>query len=263
MVFFAISCSILVSDKIIVFVFALLCSTKMNCGCLNFLSWAKKYNFAQPITKHPVPLFYQQYINETTSLAVWQITETEDFFLAAVPLSREITHPHKRLQHLAGRYLLQHLFPAFPIHLIQIASTRKPYLEGDSHHFSISHCGDFVAAIVSTTNRVGIDIEMPVEKIGRIVHKFLKPSEQQLLENLPLPNVLQSLTIAWSAKEAMFKWYGLGKVDFKEHMHLDHIIYGDQSGTIEAAFLKDESIPLQLSYHFFDGLVLSWLHTGG
>ena len=66
-----------------------------------------------------MPLFYQQDINETTRLGVWQITEDESFFLEKVPLSREITHPHKRLQHLAGRYLLQSLFPDFPYELIQ------------------------------------------------------------------------------------------------------------------------------------------------
>jgi len=61
-----------------------------------------------------VPLFYQHTINATTKLGIWQIEEEESFFLAKVPLQRNITHPHKRLQHLAGRYLLQYLFPDFP-----------------------------------------------------------------------------------------------------------------------------------------------------
>ena len=61
-----------------------------------------------------MPLFYQQDINEFTRLAVWQIAEEEDFFLQQVPLQREITHPHKRLQQLAGRLLLKEMFPDFP-----------------------------------------------------------------------------------------------------------------------------------------------------
>ena len=59
-------------------------------------------------------LFYQHNINETTKLAIWKIEEEAYFFLEQVPLQREITHPHKRLQHLAGRYLLRFLFPDFP-----------------------------------------------------------------------------------------------------------------------------------------------------
>ena len=51
-----------------------------------------------------MPLVYQQNINESTRLGLWHIAEKEDFFLNQVPLKKEITHPHKRLQHLAGRF---------------------------------------------------------------------------------------------------------------------------------------------------------------
>jgi len=120
-----------------------------------------------------MPLVYQQNINSSTKLGIWHIIEEESFFLAEVPLQREITHPHKRLQHLAGRMLLRTLFPDFPYDLIRIADTRKPYLENESYHFSISHCGDYAAVIVSKDHRVGIDIERINEKVERIQHKFL------------------------------------------------------------------------------------------
>ena len=53
-----------------------------------------------------MPLVYQQNINAVTKIGVWHIAEAEDFF-ATVPLQKEITHWHKRLQHLAGRFLLK------------------------------------------------------------------------------------------------------------------------------------------------------------
>src|SRR6185295_7289176 len=106
-----------------------------------------------------------------------KIEETEDFFKNNVPLHRDVTHPRKRLQHLAGRFLLQFLSPAFPYELIRIADTRKPFLPGEQYHFSISHCGDYAAAIVSSEWRVGIDIEIPVEKLQRIRDKFLSIEE--------------------------------------------------------------------------------------
>ena len=71
-----------------------------------------------------MPLFYQHNINENTKLGIWKIEEPEAFFVQAVPLKREITHPHKRLQHLAGRYLLKTLFPGFPYEEIMIADLR-------------------------------------------------------------------------------------------------------------------------------------------
>src|SRR5678816_510709 len=98
-----------------------------------------------------MPIFFQHAVSENTRLGIWKIEETEEYFKGNVPQHREVTHPHKRLQHLAGRFLLQFLFPDFPYELIKIADTRKPYLPDEQYHFSISHCGDYAAAIVSST----------------------------------------------------------------------------------------------------------------
>ena len=74
-----------------------------------------------------MPLVYQQNINLTTKLGVWHIAEEKDFFLQQVPLQRQITHPNKQLQHLAGRYLLKELYPDFPYKLIRIAEQENPF----------------------------------------------------------------------------------------------------------------------------------------
>ena len=120
-----------------------------------------------------MPLFYQHTINYAVKIGVWHISEPENFFLDKVPLPNIITHWHKRLQHLAGRYLLQELYPGFPYHLIEIADTRKPFLANEKYHFSISHCGDYAAVIISKVKRVGVDIELAAAKIERIKYKFL------------------------------------------------------------------------------------------
>lgn len=210
-----------------------------------------------------MPLFYQHNINEHTKLGVWRIEEPETFFLEKVPLQREITHPHKRLQHLSGRYLLRCLFPDFPYHLIEIASTRKPFLPNELYHFSISHCGDYAAAIVSKTNRPGIDIEIPDPKVGRIMHKFLHPSEKEQLDAIRTLNTtedhLRILTLLWSAKEAVFKWYGEGEVDFSEHIRVDTTDISTSNGNLESLFLKNDPIPLQLHYVNFKEICLVWV----
>ena len=149
-----------------------------------------------------MPLFYQHYINESTRLAIWQIEEDESFFLRRVPLKRDVSHPLKRLQHLAGRYLLTELFDDFPLSEILVADTRKPYLPGERYHFSISHCGSFVAAIVSSRYRVGIDVEQTVPGIERIRGKFLSAKELDLaFDDLDRSgHRLRQLTLLWSAK---------------------------------------------------------------
>ena len=192
-----------------------------------------------------MPLFYQHTINTTTKLGIWKIKEDEKFFLQKVPLQQNITHPHKRLQHLAGRYLLQYLFPDFPYEEILIADTRKPYLPNEQYHFSISHCGNYAAAIVSSTLRVGIDIEIPSEKVQRIAHKFVHENELKFLDMSTVNS--QLLTVLWSAKESLFKWYSLGKVDFKENMQLsDHIQKQNDSLILPFVFKKDEMIELNI-----------------
>jgi 4'-phosphopantetheinyl transferase EntD len=203
-----------------------------------------------------LPLFYTHTIDENSRLAIWHITEDEGFFIEKVPVSRKITHPHKRLQHLAGRYLLQWLYPEFPIHLIQVADTRKPYLAEESHHFSISHSGDYAAALVSTNKRVGIDIELHTERILRVKHKFLNDREMQLEPNPP--GVYP--TLIWSAKEAMYKWHSTGDVDFQEHLQIkEWFPASDVDGEMETTFAKDHPVDLNLSYKIWNELVLTWI----
>jgi len=205
-----------------------------------------------------MPLFFQKKINENTKLGVWKITEEEAFFRSRVDLQRHVSHPQKRLQHLAGRFLLKQLFPDFPVQLIQIADTRKPFLPDEAYHFSISHCGPFAAAIASTTERVGIDIEIPAAKVLRILAKFLHPHELQLLQHKIDP---REATVLWSAKEAMFKWWGRGGVDFSEMLRLNPAPL-ETEGSLQARFIRSElEVPLSVHYRQFEELILSWLST--
>ena len=206
-----------------------------------------------------MPLVYQHTINSNTRLGLWHIEEPEEFFLAKVPLKRDVSHPHKRLQHLAGRYLLPTLFEDFPLEEILIADTRKPFLPDEQYHFSISHCGNYAAAIASAQQRVGIDIEQPTEKIFRIIHKFLNEDEKQLL-NQPMSSsqLLQTATLLWSAKEAMFKWYGDGGVDFKQHLLIQHLDGTDEEGTLQCSFEKEKPVSLNVKYRFLENIIMSW-----
>lgn len=206
-----------------------------------------------------MPLFYQQNINESIRLAIWKIEEPEGFFNLKVPLQREITHPHKRLQHLAGRYLLPCLFPDFPHEEIEIADTRKPFLPNEQYHFSISHCGNYAAAITSSNYRVGIDVEFTTVRLEKIKHKFLHPDELRFVNSQLPGQQLKLLSVLWSAKEAMYKWYGAGSVNFSEMMRTFPFEL-NQEGNIDAAFMKNNfQQKLLLHYKLMEELALVWV----
>ena len=214
-------------------------------------------------------IFFQQDIDENTKLGIWQIDEDENFFLSKVPLQREITHPNKSLQHLAGRYLLKYLFKDFPLELIKIADTRKPFLENEQYHFSISHCGKYAAAIVSKTERVGIDIELYSPKVEKIKHKFLSEEELEMVNGewsmvnegfYHLSSIIYHLTLLWSCKEAVFKWWSYGNVDFSEKIKLQPFEL-QPSGDLNANFLSEKIFELKLHYQLFDDLCLVWVKT--
>ena len=207
-----------------------------------------------------MPLVYQQNINAFTKLGVWHINEPESFFLQRVPLQKNINHPHKRLQHLAGRLLLPELFGDFPLSLIQIADTRKPFLEDEAFHFSISHCSDYAAAIVSKKNRVGVDIEIPRQKILGIGYKYLDDQELTMFKAIKADPVYL-FTMAWSVKEALFKWFGSGNVDFKEHMHINECQLRDNEFIAFCTFRKEQPVDLKVHGLFFNGNCLTWLVT--
>jgi phosphopantetheinyl transferase len=203
-----------------------------------------------------MPIFFQHQINENTRLGVWKIEETEEFFKGNVPLHRDVTHPHKRLQHLAGRFLLQFLFPDFPYTSVEIADTRKPFLRDEQYHFSISHCGDYAAAIVSRQQRVGVDVEIPVEKILAIRDKFISEEEKKIFNTQYSAQASLLSTLVWSCKEAVFKWHADGAVDFKKHIQLFNP--QEDKETIDCFFAKTES-ELIIHYRKFDELVLAWV----
>ena len=95
-----------------------------------------------------MPLVYQQNINGGAILAVWQITEGESFFSKEVTPQYPISNSLKRLQHLAGRFLLRYIKADFPFHELIGESGQKPFLTSGKYQFSVSHSGDFVSVLV-------------------------------------------------------------------------------------------------------------------
>lgn len=146
--------------------------------------------------------------------AIWKIEEPSDFFEQGLPIRfPEISLPRRRLEKLAGRYLLRLLKRDFPLTKIAPDAQDKPRVEGNPYYFSISHSWPYVTVILNSYGESGIDIQCWHPRIDQLQHKFLSPAEQRLLGQDP-----GKIHLAWSAKEAAYKWAGQRGLRFAEDL---------------------------------------------
>ncbi len=169
-----------------------------------------------------MPLYKEWEIGDHGLAAIWKIEEPESFFKEHTGIESDIKNEKRRIEHLAGRYLLKHLEDDFPLWNIAKDEHDKPRIDNNRFFFSISHSWPYVAAMIDPVTEAGIDIQTWHKDIQRIQHKFLSPAEQDLFNN-----DAQLITLAWSAKEAAYKWNGRRGVDFIEHLPIE---YFDQNG---------------------------------
>jgi len=184
-----------------------------------------------------MPLVYQQNINEHTKIGVWHILETDDFFLEKVTEHYKIRHFQKKTQHLAGRYLLLEMADNISLKDISLTPTGKPFLPDNSYFFSISHSAEYVAVIISTKSNVAIDIQIILPKIESIKQKYLTVEEMNLLSTLSIFPTDQ-FTLAWTIKEAMFKFVDEGGIDFKQHLIIENTVFENDVWFTSATFSK-------------------------
>jgi hypothetical protein len=138
---------------------------------------------------------------------------------------------------------------------------------------------------------VGLDIELVTPKIEKIAHKFVADSEWRIIGNrelgignwdagvqgveavdnskeavgestLSTRQRVNCLTLLWSCKEALFKWYGLGEVGFIRHMELKQVVALDEHQyELGFHFKKEKDLLLGLHSRFFNELILSYVAT--
>lgn len=164
-------------------------------------------------------IIYQRDIPGAATLAVWKATEPTAALeqrLVMNELEREHYHSirleKRKREWLTVRILLQ--LVARRRELAFLASG-KPVLFPHGH-ISISHSGD-LAGIVIAQEPVGLDIQGVDERIGRIRTKFCNDRELGQLSSGPFQ--LEQLTVIWSAKEAVFKYFG-EQVDFADDIFI-------------------------------------------
>ncbi len=187
------------------------------------------------------------------SMMIWHIKETEAFFASVLGFESDKKHPKRRLEHLAGRFLLRQLKADFPFEQMILSPEGKPELTDRSLRFSTSHSFPYAAAILSEHKSVGVDIQVYVEKIRNLQPKFLSEEEQVLFRDQ-----ISGITLAWAAKEALFKYYGLGAVDFKADIPIQEVHWYERHARINMSLSKTREA-CSLSGFTTDDFAVAWL----
>jgi len=91
---------------------------------------------------------------------------------------------------------------------------KKPVI--DNAFISLSHCDKGAAACYSEELELGIDIEVERRIMKRISSKFTTQKEIEVFKC----SQQDALQFIWGIKESLFKLYGFGDLDFKEHLEI-------------------------------------------
>ncbi|MFN8258594.1 MAG: 4'-phosphopantetheinyl transferase superfamily protein [Bacteroidales bacterium] len=201
-----------------------------------------------------MPVFYK-IETEEFKLGIWQLQESMELlsqlFKQKAP-SQEIkkvenfSYTHRKSEWMAVRLLLYELLG--DVVEVNYDQNGKPYLEDRKYKISISHTKGVVAAIVTQVNS-GIDVEYVNERVLKIESKFMSSSE---LMEVNTDQKAKKLLLYWSAKETLYKLYGVKGLDFKKNIGIQPFELkenGEIGGRIE---INNKKAAYRLNYFFFN-----------
>lgn len=121
----------------------------------------------------------------------------------------------RRIECLAVRLLLCELLPNGDFRL-EHAANGAPVNSGHHGNISITHCKDYVAVALSSRN-IGVDAEMFTPKVLHVRKHFMSKDE---LSTIPDDDIRLN-TMAWTAKEALYKAIGVDGINFANDPEID------------------------------------------
>ncbi len=183
-------------------------------------------------------------------LALWQVTEPEAWYRAALPWPEEdlaefeaVKGP-RRLESMAARLALHQLTGAETIWPLKKDAHSKPrFPKQMDWHCSLSHSHGLAAAVLSQQH-CGVDLQRYTDRMDVLAHKFVNPHEAQLLEAGGTDLRTMHLHQIWTAKEAMYKVYGRKSLDFKAHMFVHGL------GAVSTGYIRKGDVELACRLYF-------------
>jgi 4'-phosphopantetheinyl transferase EntD len=184
-----------------------------------------------------------------TYVKLWKIEEAADFFqkFPASWVMPSINVAHKSLESLAARYCLWELMKSLDLSTLVLHQDdrKRPYLNHSLWHVSISHSYPFAVACISKKPLTGIDLEKKDRNVQKIAPRFLNPIELELWKDDAL-----KLTLAWSAKESIYKAWKQPGLSFQKEIELQ--INADK---LRAQVNQEDSF--NVAYEIFDEFVIT------
>ncbi|HON18005.1 MAG TPA: 4'-phosphopantetheinyl transferase superfamily protein [Salinivirgaceae bacterium] len=200
-----------------------------------------------------MPLSYKQTDSEI-SVVLWHINESEDYFTQKTSLSdkeseflQKISHPKRRIEWLASRFLLQNELNITDI--IAYLPSGKPVLS--NQFISISHSFEMVGVMVSK-KLCALDIEKVTPRILKVAHRAF--SDQELI----YAQSSEQLTVYWCCKETIFKLFDDENVDFKRDIIIEPVSDFNE-GDISAHYLKKNHYLGNIKLKTVNGYKVTWL----
>jgi len=174
---------------------------------------------------------------------------------AEIDKLNSIQYERRKREFLGVRNLVQQQFGKHE--QIVYSETGKPMLKESGYCISISHSGDYEVVFVHPTDEVGVDIQVVTPKILKILKRFANEREFAHAEG----DVWRSLVI-WCAKEALFKWYANGEVDFRHELEVasfDLMEHGELKAWVKKS---DPAKELTLRYEKLEDAMLVYTVNG-
>ncbi len=204
------------------------------------------------ITKH--------YLNEFSVLGVWKIEEDINTLLEMVTLDPDDKKRYKgyssnsrKLEFLSVRALLAELVGKDA--RIVYNKNNKPFLKDGSRFISITHSHKLTAILLSTNEKVGIDLEYMSSNIAAIAFKFLNRKEK--ISKDP-DNRRYHLYLHWCAKEALYKICDKEGISIRRNITIEPFVVKD-SGEIKGHVHTDKiNESFDLFYSKYDNYTIVW-----
>jgi 4'-phosphopantetheinyl transferase EntD len=204
-----------------------------------------------------MPLVFYKKIDHRNSLGVWQITESESWFREQLVLIAEektelqqLKSSGKRKEWLAARWLLHYLGNAQSREPCLKNAFGKPFVEDPKTEISISHSHGF-AAVIRSSDPVGIDIQKRVPKILGIEKKFINENEASWIRE---QHRVEDIHLVWGAKEALYKTYSKKKVDFSRELEVSKPNF--EANQTVGVIKKEKEKRYEVHYKWLDSYLL-------
>ena len=154
-------------------------------------------------------------------LYVWQVTSCSKDLTPKVHLAKEeqnefrvLKTEKRKVEFLACRLALKTIFSDKLI--LQHLNSGKPFIN-EVPHISISHSNNYIAIVFGKEN-IGLDIELPQEKMRSIISRVLSADEYNLF--LKNPSAILACKL-WGIKEATLKYIGDKKLSFRQDIKIN------------------------------------------